>query len=146
MFFGNGRKKQLSRLLREFPWLWAVQSSWKPGFDNVRVRYAQESSILHTHPRDRRIWVKTRFGDDLERVCVTIQRAQQPLAEAVVGTIATGETIEYVVVADEQDADGRDTGFFIFRGPSRREGLHKFCCHWARMASLSRNLENSHHT
>ncbi|HEY4476438.1 MAG TPA: hypothetical protein VJB69_00390 [Candidatus Paceibacterota bacterium] len=129
LFLGNGEKKghrQLLRILRKFPWLWAVKSSWLPNYGCVEIRRADKSFMLGKPQAPRQVWVKVCMYE-LQAVKYTIQRTDQTLANAVVEAICPGYHIEYVVVVITNDQDGHGKDFVILRAPSSGT-LHHFCC------------------
>ncbi|MBI4136395.1 MAG: hypothetical protein HY481_02525 [Candidatus Vogelbacteria bacterium] len=134
LFFGNEKAKrraQLLRILKEFPWLWAVKSTWLPGYNRVSVGRATAVILLDdlslVYPDGCRVWVKCCLGD-LQEVREVKKGQFESLAWAAVKTIASGYHIEYVVYPSSLSQDRSEKDFVILRAPSSSETLHRFCC------------------
>ncbi len=98
--------KKLERLLREFPWLWAIRSDWDPRIVEVRVRYAHEveelwrgRSLLDEHFL---VWVHLKNTADRERVIPLGKSGSGRLTLArqvyLTGTLEDGLCIQHVVI------------------------------------------------
>lgn len=138
LFFGNEMEKsrrQLSRILREFPWLWAVKSSWLPGYNRVLVARATAVTLFDdlsvVYPDGCRVWVKCRL-DYLQEVKGVKKTQFESLAQAARRAISTGYLIEYVVFPSSLNRDRSEKDLVILRAPSLSEtgarDLHEFVC------------------
>ncbi len=138
------RQAQLQRLLREFPWMWAVNSSWSFPSSDISVEnidsVAGSNSVCSPRYKAFGFWVKvsrnvgTVFPELHEVKKVIFDRDSQPMAtaaEAIVrNTLLPQEEIDYIV---HKLRYTWGDGYFIFRAPRRSpESLRQMCERWAR--------------
>jgi hypothetical protein len=125
------KEKRFKRILEEFPWLWAVKSSWFPGYGSIEIHRANPFFLLQKPLEPRQVWIKVSMLE-IQRVNYIVQQTDQTLALTACCAIVPGEIIECIVVAVSKDSiSGRGKDFVILREPSHSEShgqsFHKFC-------------------
>lgn len=100
--FKSSPVKKLERLLRDFPWLWAIRKEWDPWSIGVSVRYADETDIWGKSfdiPKDGEVWIHLCQGD-IEKLHKAGHAVMNPSLGRLVYASArrTGGDIQHVAI------------------------------------------------
>lgn len=124
MFGGKTEMQKLVanfwRIMSEFPWLWAIQEEWYPGFTEIIV--SQNLSILDQdcsfgREAQGRLWVK--LGDRGERVIEIDLEEEHYNGHKVAYTVFDGSVCGYLIehlAYMEKELGGRKK-VYVYRAP-----------------------------
>ena len=135
MFLINETQKeavQLKRVLREFPWLWAVRPSWMPGFHRVSVHRISSNMLYQDSSASCLWWAKIdSSGGEGEKVVTITHTEGANVAQVIIGSFGIGSAkVKYLV----RHFPGNPSWFEVLRAP-RGEDLHNMCCDAAFLAT-----------
>lgn len=117
--------RRLNIILKEFPWMWAVNDNWFPGHNNITIcrasalHFVEPSPYLDSDEKDKKcpIWVKIN-SHGVESVRKSFIHPGVRLFEAV-ARVADGCSIQYVAKEVKRETNGLSKDFIIYRAPSR---------------------------
>jgi len=118
------------RILNEYPWLWAVKSSWAPNHA-LEVLRATVSTLGVAIGGETRWWMYIQDGDFYQVVELKVQPGER-VACAVVRNRPTGQQLQ-ALASHSRPESSLDSRVIVWRGV-RREPLLDVC---QRISSLS---------
>lgn len=95
------KKGVFKRLMKDFPWLWAICSDWYPPSTDIKVEFADQEKLklIFTQRVGSRLWVKTTSGSGrLERVIKVRVPEGYNLAQAIKEAVPCGYVIDFIVI------------------------------------------------
>ena len=116
------KTKAFHRMMRDFPWLWAIRQQWYPPWTKITVcrnekwRWGRKPILEREE-----VWVVFSNGD-LVYCQKADLREEMTLAQAAVSCIAAGFWIEHVALVREEK---ERPDILIFCSPSRKVSFHK---------------------
>ena len=99
------KQKQLNRLFKEFPWLWAIDKSWYHETVNIEVCNATSENFYPKMflplSKDEEYWLKWTYNEDVHGIDQVESGGWDCLADEIIYALSSGPNIEYVIHVEE---------------------------------------------
>ena len=120
-------EKVLKKMLKDFPWLWAIKSIWSSEEVWVWVEFASESMFDRFNKKTKEweyeVWLKTStsYGrEEVSRVYIDFPPDKVKIARQIINTPCVSRSnLEFVVIVNYMAADSNKREVKIYRPPQK---------------------------
>lgn len=129
-------KAHHEQLLRDFPWLWAVQNSWSLGYDEIFVKSANDEAleelrvILIRKPHKlASLWLLLEYGNTTRILEAAVFEPEKSLGENVYANLQPdGHCVKNILLVEHLLSLGKKR-FTIYRALKKDpRALHHLVC------------------